>query len=595
MRMQNSDGEEAMMQPTCLRACVFLLFFLLAFAGWSVPASAAPAIKDSACMDCHADKELFKTNSSGKAISLYVDEAKLRASIHKTNSCVSCHSDVSSDHPDDGLALKTVNCGICHERHAGSYQASVHGIALAGGMEGAPVCADCHGSHNVVPPASSESPLHYLKLAETCGACHDQAAADVAKSVHGKALAAGYREAPTCTDCHSEHRIAGLKGNTPLKISADVCSNCHASERINTKFNLPDDRVKTFFNSYHGLAAQYGSATAANCGSCHGWHKVLPSSDPASSIHPANLVQTCGSCHPGASENFAQSKVHIDADGEAQASDMGGKINWWVRRVYLVLIFGTIGFMVAHNLLLFIKKVRASHRKKDAVIVRMDGPQRLQHALLAISFIILAVSGFALKFPDSWLGAMTGSNEVVRSWTHRLAGVVMLLTGSYHCYYLIRRKEGRRLVKDLLPVPKDAADLAQNTKYLIGMSEKKALIGRFGYAEKMEYWAVVWGTILMGATGLMIWFKIPVTQVLPRWALEVATAIHFYEAVLACLAIVVWHFYHVMFDPDVYPINLAAWHGRVSPHWQEEEHPLEKVAEVENPGENEVPRVSRKG
>ena len=86
-------------------------------------------------------------------------------------------------------------------------------------------------------------------------------------------------------------------------------------------------------------------------------------------------------------------------------------------------------------------------------------------------------------------------------------------------------------------------------RYLTGLSKEKPKIGRFGYAEKMEYWAVVWGTIIMGVTGLMIWFKMDVTHWLPRWVVDVALTIHYYEAILACLAIVVWHFYHVIFDP----------------------------------------------
>src|ERR1051326_5856031 len=91
----------------------------------------------------------------------------------------------------------------------------------------------------------------------------------------------------------------------------------------------------------------------------------------------------------------------------------------------------------------------------------------------------------------------------------------------------------------------------------------------------MEYWAVIWGTSIMGVTGLMIWFKMDVTHWVPRWAVDVALTIHYYEAVLACLAIVVWHFYHVIFDPDVYPLNMACWDGKVSQHWQQEEHALE--------------------
>ena len=185
------------------------------------------------------------------------------------------------------------------------------------------------------------------------------------------------------------------------------------------------------------------------------------------------------------------------------------------------------------------------------------------------------MTGFALKFPDSWIGKVMGSSEMFRSWSHRIAGVVLLVAGAYHIIYLLTKPEGRQLVKDFLPVTKDLKDVADNAKYLTGLSPEKARIGRFGYAEKMEYWAVVWGTIIMGVTGLVIWFKIDVTKFLPRWVVDVCTTIHYYEAILACLAIIVWHFYHVIFDPDVYPLNWACWNGKVTKHWQEEEHPLE--------------------
>ncbi|MGH7971478.1 MAG: cytochrome b/b6 domain-containing protein, partial [Limisphaerales bacterium] len=522
-------------------------------------AMGAAAIKDSACLDCHSDKTLFKTNSAGKGISLFVDETKLRASIHKTNSCVSCHSDLTVKHPDDNVAAKAPDCAACHETESVSYGASVHGLAAARGEANAATCSDCHDGHTILPPTSPESPLHYSRLAQTCGRCHVQAAKDVEESVHGQAIAAGHRDAPTCTDCHSEHKIVALKSSSPLKISADICSNCHASERLNTKYNLPADRVKTFFESYHGLAAQYGSTLAANCASCHGVHKILPSSDPRSTINKANLVVTCGKCHPGATANFAQSKVHVDVSAASSGDGVGDKINWWVRRVYLGLIVVTIGFMLAHNLLVFGRKVAARYRLADLSVVRMSHSQRYQHLILAASFIVLAVTGFALKFPDSWIGKALGSSEPFRRWTHRVAGVVLLVVGAYHLVYILRTKQGRQLVKDLFPTLQDLRDLVQNALYLLGLAPEKAKIGRFGYAEKMEYWAVIWGTIIMGVTGLMIWFKMDVTWFLPRWAVDVALTIHYYEAILACLAIVVWHFYHVIFDPDVYPLNWACW------------------------------------
>jgi formate dehydrogenase gamma subunit len=348
---------------------------------------------------------------------------------------------------------------------------------------------------------------------------------------------------------------------------------------MNTKYNLPPDRVKTFFESYHGLAAQYGSTLAANCASCHGVHKILPSTDPRSSIYKTNLVVTCGKCHPGATENFAQSKVHVDAAATSGGAGVGEQANRWVRRIYLVLIVGTIGFMLVHNLLLFGKKVRARYLAANLTVLRMSLSQRTQHVILAVSFIALAVTGFALKFPDSWIAKVMGSSEMFRRWSHRVAGVVLLVAGVYHVIYLLATRDGRQLLSDFLPVPKDIKDVTDSAKYLTGLSSTKPRIARFGYAEKMEYWAVIWGTIIMGVTGLVIWFKMDVTRFLPRWAVDVAVTIHYYEAILACLAIVVWHFYHVIFDPDVYPLNWACWNGKVSKHWHDEEHPLEQTPE----------------
>ena len=85
----------------------------------------------------------------------------------------------------------------------------------------------------------------------------------------------------------------------------------------------------------------------------------------------------------------------------------------------------------------------------------------------------------------------------------------------------------------------------------------------------------MWGTIVMGVTGLMVWFKVEVFGFLSRWIIDVALSVHFYEAILATLAIVVWHLYNVIFDPDVYPVNWAAVDGGVSEEFYREEHELD--------------------
>ena len=569
-----------------IRVILTLAVWLLATAALS-----AAEIKNSDCLECHSDKTLTSTNAAGVVKSLFADEAVVAGSAHRKTSCASCHSDLTVKHPDDNIAAQPVNCSRCHEAQSLSYGTSVHGEAriskIRSGTHAAPQCIDCHGNHGILSVSSPASPLYFTNLAKTCGQCHEQESRDVIASVHGQALAAGRRDAPTCTGCHSEHKIRALKNVSALAISQDVCSQCHASERLNTKYNLPADRVKTFFASYHGLAAQYGSTSAANCGSCHGAHKILPSSDPRSTIYKDNLAATCGQCHPGASANFVQGKIHVDSASVEASGNLGERINWWVRKLYLGMIFAVIGLMAAHNALIFGRKAAARARCQERTVERMDSAQRTQHFVLAFSFILLAWTGFALKFPDSWPAVLLGS-EGVRRWGHRVAGVVLLLAGAYHVGYVLATRQGRSLVKDMFPNPKDVRDVAANARYLAGLAGEKPKFGRFGYAEKMEYWAVVWGTIIMGVTGLMIWFKLGTTHWLPRWSIDVATTIHYYEAILACLAIVVWHFYHVIFDPDVYPLNRACVDGRVSEEWYAEEHALDAEAvhgtTIEPPG-----------
>ncbi len=130
---------------------------------------------------------------------------------------------------------------------------------------------------------------------------------------------------------------------------------------------------------------------------------------------------------------------------------------------------------------------------------------------------------------------------------------------------------------DMLPELKDATDIVDVFAYYLGFSSKKPQFKRFNYAEKMEYWALVWGTFVMALTGLMIWFKVISTDAVPRWWIDVAITIHFYEAILATLAIIVWHFYQVILDPDTYPVNFAFLDGKMSVEHYQEEHGLDSA------------------
>ncbi len=543
----------------------------------------APALDNSDCFTCHEDKKLTKKSADGKVIALFVDVKKYGTSVHATNTCTTCHSDITEVPHPDKFAAKPVNCASCHEKAVSSYTASIHGRSRHAGNMSAATCADCHSTHDIQSPRTAASPLHRENQGAVCGKCHQEIMVEVRNSIHGKAMAHGAPDAPTCTDCHADHQISGLKAVSPLEAAKEVCSQCHASERFNARYNLPRDRVTTFLSSYHGMASKFGSSRSANCASCHGFHNVLPSSDPRSSVNKANMVKTCQKCHPAANENFSFGKIHLDETIKTtSAADIGSQISWWIRQVYLLLIWGVICGMVFHNVLVLRRKLIANWRKKDRTVMRMTRSQRIQHVLLVSSFIALAVTGFALKYPESWVRFLVGSSEDVRRFGHRAAAVVMLALAIYHTFYIIRTKEGRTLVKDFCPRWKDVLDVIGNLRYLLFPRAPKPAFAKFGYAEKAEYWAVVWGTGIMGLTGLVIWFKMYITEWVPRWVIDVAITIHYYEAILAVLAIIVWHFYHVMFDPDVYPMNMAWWDGRVSEHLYREEHELDTESLAES-------------
>jgi cytochrome b subunit of formate dehydrogenase/nitrate/TMAO reductase-like tetraheme cytochrome c subunit len=459
-----------------------------------------------------------------------------------------------------------------------AYQDSVHGRAVKNGSQTAAVCTDCHGSHEILPANDARSPINKFNVPATCGKCHADVQSVYAQSIHGQAIARGNGLSPVCTDCHGIHTIkAPSDPNSSVSeqnLSRTTCASCHQGVRLTQEFGVAGGRVSTYMDSYHGLASQGGSAVVANCASCHGIHNILPSSDPRSTINPANLDATCGQCHKGVTQKFTLNKVHVDVDGGG-ASDKGSVAVRWVRRFYLPLILLVIGAMFLHNAILWRAKAMARRRAMGPTVVRMTANQRWQHLILLTSFFVLVATGFALKYPDSWFATILGLSERWRGIIHRVAGVLLIGDGIYHIFYVVFTREGRRLILDLLPTPKDALDAWGTMLHSLGLRKERPKYGRFNYAEKAEYWALVWGTALMALTGIMMWAKISVGNLLARWWVDAATAVHFYEAILATLAILVWHFYQVFFDPDVYPMNWAWRDGTMPVEHYKHEHGLD--------------------
>ena len=572
-----------------------------------------------ACVDCHKDVTSLahetlpqkvhcsECHANAKTAYAHSTHAKITASGKPAATCQDCHGGahevLAGGHPDSPVSHAHIpaTCGRCHGQKFLmesngvsaqpflSYQDSVHGRAVENGSGKAAVCTDCHGSHTVLPPTDPQSPISKFNVPATCGQCHTDILNTFNASIHGRAIAHGNQLSPVCTDCHGIHSIKSHKDpNSPVaeqNLSRDTCARCHEGVRLSSEFGVPGNRVSTYLDSYHGLAAEGGSVVAANCSSCHGVHDILPSSDPHSSINRNNLQATCGKCHKGVTQKFILTPVHL-ADG-VHPHDIGSIATRWIRIIYTILILGVIGAMFLHNFIIWRSKAAARRHMQNPMMQRMSVNQRWQHLALLTSFIVLVITGFALKFPDSWFAETLGMGEHLRSAIHRIAGVVLILAGFYHIFYVAIAMEGRRLLRDIAPRPRDLKDLLASMLYYLGLGKTRPQFGRFTYGEKAEYWALVWGTALMGLTGVMMWAKVWVGNLLARWWVDVATAIHYYEAILATLAIIVWHFYQVFLDPDVYPMNWAWWDGKMPVEHYRHEHALDtdSVAGLEEPHE----------
>lgn len=217
---------------------------------------------------------------------------------------------------------------------------------------------------------------------------------------------------------------------------------------------------------------------------------------------------------------------------------------------------------------------------EDIKYLRMSFNERIQHFLLFSSFIVLILTGFGLKFPEAfwvkWIVFIIGENAFeARGIVHRIAAIVMIVASVYHVYYILFVPRGKQLLKDFFPRKQDLLDFKDSMLYLLGKSDIKPKLGRFSYIEKMEYWAVVWGTVIMSATGFILWFENTFLKIVGTEGMEVSTVIHYYEAILASLAILVWHFYFIFVNPDVYPMNKAWVKGTLTKEQMEHEHPLE--------------------
>jgi formate dehydrogenase gamma subunit len=549
------------------------------------PAGHDPDLAPVKCGACHDD---VATEYAGSLHAYARQHGNTRAP-----NCSGCHGthDIlpSSDEGSPSNRKNIVQmCGACHgsaglltdklvrlPEAVQGYARSVHGQAFRRGIETAAVCVDCHGSHSMKGVLDPESKINPVNVSKTCGRCHSVIEAQYDQSIHGRALAAGIVDSPTCNTCHGEHQILSPKDANAATAAGhqaiQTCGRCHEDSRIISKYGLADYVVETYVDSYHGWAKRWDSPNAATCVRCHTAHWVLPARDPASTISPRNVVETCRQCHEDADQAFAVSYTH------KTAAPAANPVTNWLRWTYLLLIPAVIGGMLLHNSLIVGYYLQKRRREQELIgtVRRLDRQQLIQHTLLALSFVVLVITGFALRFPDAfWVRplVLVGMDEAIRSVVHRIAAVVLLVTGFLHVLYVIRSRHGREEFSALIPKWRDVQDAVGSIAFYLGIRREKPSFEQYDYTQKAEYWALVWGTVVMALTGFVLWFPETAVDIFPTWIVEASQMLHYYEAWLATLAILVWHFFFVIFHPDVYPMSWTWLTGRMDAHEAEEHH-----------------------
>jgi len=520
------------------------------------------------CWDCHGSHDIVPVKHG--------DSPVFKLNLPQT--CAKCHSNTKL----------SAEYEMKHPEAASQYMESIHGRALLKmGLIVAPSCNDCHGVHNIKRTVDRDSPINHANIATTCGKCHVGIEDIYNKSVHGQLLAKGDQRAPVCTDCHTAHEVETPKNGHFKMISDQRCGKCH------------EDRLEHYRDTYHGKAMALGKPNVASdvaaCYDCHGHHDVLPPSNPESHLSKANILGTCQKCHPSATLGFTEYKPH--------ANPLDKKNYPLLHAVFLGmtgLLIGVFTFFGLHTIIWLIRAVylylhdskKFREAKNDTQIgdewfTRFVPFERFLHFLVVSSFLLLTITGMPLKFYYTrWAKAIFGifgGAETART-LHRFGAIITFLYFGLHvCSLAGKAWKGRKTLRDpangklkpsrlwqtmfgpdsMVPTVKDWKDFVAHNKWFFGKADKPQF-DRWTYWEKFDYFAVFWGVLIIGSSGLFMWFPEFFTRFLPGWLINIALVIHSDEALLAAGFIFSIHFFNTHFRIEKFPMDTVIFSGRVS-------------------------------
>ena len=527
-------------------------------------------IPNSDCLGCHSDK---------------INENKFLASVHATNSCTSCHQNVTNiDNHTKARGAKaepeSATCHRCHKKEAAEHYASAH---YAHEVQ----CKDCHSDIHEMTAWKGDK----VRVIQKCTTCHSDDG--YSESVHGQSVLGGSPDSATCSDCHGLHLVPALKGEESKAVQfrkefhTEVCQKCHADKEMMERNKAFLIATQTYYQSYHGKVEGLGyPGLVAGCADCHGFHSILPPSDPKSLTSDARLVETCGKCHSGANENFVKWLPHATHDDPEQEP-----VLYWTFVLMTSLLVSVFGVFWLHTVLWWRKDFweRRELRAKGVFFpqhVPLEEAGQIYrrfrlfdivlHFTMMTTFIGLVLTGLPLKFSHApWASGLMHflGGAVLAGLIHRICAAITFgyfaTAIAYIAYFLLFKKVRGSLnpieklfgPDSLCPRWKDIEDIIGMIGWFLNKGPKPSF-DRWTYWEKFDFLAVFWGMFAIGLSGLMLWFPEFFSLFLPGWVLNIATIVHSDEALLASGFIFTVHFFNTHFRPSKFPIDTVIFTGR---------------------------------
>ena len=496
------------------------------------------------CVQCHEDlweaakkenktKEFARLGVVVEQIDHYMKSIHARPSREdqsRTNAtCYNCH-DAHYVYPKDSpgradwrLNLPNV-CGKCHSEQRVEYLDSVHGRQVIGNANpAAPICSDCHTTHDVDRPKLDAI---RLTIVRNCGNCHSESLRSYANTYHGQVGKLGYAYTATCFDCHGNHGIQRVS---------------HPQSTVH-----PNNRLKTCQKCHEQATA--GFVTFQPHANTHNYDRY-PTMWVASKFMIALLLGV-----------FAFFWTHSA---------------FWFYREYRDRREGKSAPHVATGEL---PQLQGKHFN------RFRPAWRVAHLAFALSVMTLVLTGMAVLYAETawakFIVAALGGPRVA-GILHRTSATIMLGIFFVHLVYMAYRVIPTWKPSDwfgpnsLVPNWKDLDDALAMFNWFLGKGPRPAF-DRWTYWEKFDYWAVFWGMAIIGGSGMMLAFKETTASVLPGWVFNVATLVHGEEAILAAVFLFTVHFFNNHFRPDkLPPPDIVMFTGTVALEEFRREHALE--------------------